>query len=423
MDYSGQQAEALDRIRRWHEDATEGGDQRLFRLFGYAGTGKTTLAKAMAEVGNKVQYCSLTGKAALVLRSKGCENARTIHGLIYRSQDKSRTERDKLKAQLAALEAQTEPAPAPEVMRKLQAEIAEANRLLQQPSFQLNEQAFCRRWDDDEQSFVHVDPPDLLCVDECSMVDRRVGGDLMSFNIPILVLGDPAQLPPVAGGGFFTGTKDSPVRPDALLTQIHRQAADNPILHIATKCRESGMPPLGQYGTSRIVEKTALGSDEWLAADIILTGKNDTRNAINRRIRQLKGFTGFLPEPGEQLVCLRNNHEKALLNGSMWEVEESEDIPNDRFFRLKLRSLDDAEAEPVETLSHKKPFLGQSFEDSFERRDADEFNFGYAITTHKAQGSEWPNVIYVDEWNRPDKKQHQYTGVTRASETITVVKW
>jgi exodeoxyribonuclease-5 len=75
----------------------------------------------------------------------------------------------------------------------------------------LNEHAFDRYWDESAQQYVILEKPDLLCIDECSMVDKRVGQDLMSFNIPILVLGDPAQLPPVSGGGFFTGTKDYPV--------------------------------------------------------------------------------------------------------------------------------------------------------------------------------------------------------------------
>jgi exodeoxyribonuclease-5 len=421
MEFNDQQQAALDAIRQWHGDAKDGAEQPVFRLFGYAGTGKTTLAKAMQEFAGKVQYASLTGKAALVLRNKGCSNASTIHSLIYRSQDKSRTDRDHLKHQLEQLMA-AEPRDEAAI-KKLEREIEQKNKDLLQPTFMLNEHAFDRYWDEAEQQYVALDKPDLLCIDECSMVDKRVGQDLMSFNIPILVLGDPAQLPPVSGGGFFTGTKDAPVSPDALLTEIHRQAADNPVLQIATKCRLYGMPSVGDFGSSRIVERTALTPEEWLAADQILTGRNDTRHAINRRIRELHGYKGFLPNEGERLICLRNNHDKGLLNGSMWTPLEVRDMVDDRFFVLTLQSLDDPDAEVVHTLGHKKPFLGQPFEDHYERRDADEFDFGYAITTHKAQGSEWPNVIYVDEWPGSDKKRHQYTGVTRASETVTVVKW
>jgi exodeoxyribonuclease-5 len=161
---------------------------------------------------------------------------------------------------------------------------------------------------------------------------------------------------------------------------------------------------VGDFGSSRIVERTVLQPEEWLAADQILTGRNDTRHAINRRIRELRGYTGFLPNEGERLICLRNNHDKGLLNGSMWTPLEVRDMVDDRFFVLTLQSLDDPDAEIVHTLGHKKPFLGQAFEDHYERRDADEFDFGYAITTHKAQGSEWPNVIYCDEWPGSETK-------------------
>jgi exodeoxyribonuclease-5 len=422
VEFNRQQERALHEIREWHGKAEDGEDSQVFRLFGFAGTGKTTIAKEVCSFAGKVQFAALTGKAALVLRSKGCEGARTIHSMIYRSQDKSRNDRDALKHHLETMLSR-DPPPTDEEVRALEREIEQKNKDLMQPTFLRNEFSFSRAWDDDEQQFVTLVPPNLIVVDECSMVDRRVGQDLEQFGIPILVLGDPAQLPPVAGGGYWTGTKENPIEPDALLTEIHRQAADNPVLQIATACRTSGMPGLGTYGTSRIVGRSGLTPEEWLAADQILTGRNDTRQAINRRIRALKGFDGFLPQQGERLVCLRNNHDKGLLNGSMWEVVGCEDMPEDRFFTIELKSMDDSERENVFTLGHKKPFLGQAFEDHYERRDADEFDFGYAITTHKAQGSEWPNVIYVDEWPRGDKKQHQYTGVTRASESITVVKW
>ncbi len=81
MQFSPQQDEALKAVSRWLKD----GRKPLFRLFGYAGTGKTTLARHFAEdVGGEVQFAAFTGKAAQVLRSKGAANARTIHSLIYR---------------------------------------------------------------------------------------------------------------------------------------------------------------------------------------------------------------------------------------------------------------------------------------------------------------------------------------------------
>lgn len=419
MQFSPQQAAALEKIRDWHSKALVGEAPQVFRLFGYAGTGKTTIAKEMQSLG-KVQYAAFTGKAALVLRNKGCSNASTIHSLIYRSMDKSTAERDALKAQLAEL---VKDPSKKEEADDLQYKIEQMNRELQSPNWARNEHAFDRVWDEEMEQYVYISPPKLIVIDECSMVDKRIGQDLEAYNIPILVLGDPAQLPPVNSAGYFTGSKDYPVQEDVLLTEIHRQALDNPILQIATAIRERQMPPVGQYGTSRIVNKMDLPREDWLAADQILAWKNQTRKAINNRIRQLKGFDGLLPCVNERVICLRNNQELGLFNGSMWEVAEVEDLPETNFFKLTVRSLDNEDLAPVSTRVHKKPFLGLEFEDQYERRDADEFDFGHCITTHKAQGSEWSDVIYIDECSGSDKRRHQYTGVTRARDRITVVKW
>jgi exodeoxyribonuclease-5 len=435
IEFSEQQRGALDDIKNWLRD----GGRQVYRLFGYAGTGKTTIAKSLKEYAPNIQYGALTGKAALVLRSKGCEGARTIHSMIYRSMDKSKRERDQLQRELDALNGLTPEEVASEDIQKigdLSEQIRRMNRDLQQPTFQLNEQAFERVWvepsydEERDQEFPGyfrlIDPPDLIVIDECSMVDERVGHDLESFGIPILVLGDPAQLPPVGGGGYFTGNEKRPVKPDYLLTEIHRQAADNPVLQIATAIRNGAMPEPGAYGDSRIVsDKFSLKQEDWLAADQVLCGRNATRHALNARLRELRGFSGFLPGVGERLVCLRNNHEKGLLNGSMWEVTEIQDITDGPYFSVSLKSLDDDAAEPVTTVGHKKPFMGEEFADAWERRTADEFDFGHCITTHKAQGSEWSYVIYVDEWPRwgDERRRHQYTGVTRASKRVDVVKW
>jgi exodeoxyribonuclease-5 len=425
MEYTPQQEKALEEIRRWLPRAAAGDAPLVYRLFGYAGTGKTTIAKAARGMAPRVQYVSLTGKAALVLRGKGCDGAKTIHSTIYRAMDKSQTERDRMAARVQQLIAANAPE---EDIKRAQFELDEMNKDLNRPMFSFNEHAFDREWVEDEYHpqggyMQNIEPPSLLVVDECSMIDRRIGQDLERFRIPLLVLGDPAQLPPVSGGGYWTGTKDNPVRPDTLLSEIHRQAADNPIVTIATAIRTRGMPPDGEYGESRIGSRTMLSQEEWLEADQILSGRNVTRTSINNRIRQLQGFEGFLPQPEERLVCLRNNHDKGLLNGSMWEVVHAEDCPKEDFFSLEVQSLDDEDRPPVVTLCHKKPFMGMAFEDIFERRSADEFDFGYCITTHKAQGSEWPNVVYVDEWPGSDRKKHQYTGVTRAAQRISVVKW
>lgn len=411
IEWSPQQRDALDRVEQWLADRSA----PVFRLFGYAGTGKSTLAMALQGMVNDVRYATFTGKAAVILRNKGCAAAQTIHSMIYRSADKGRTEFDHLNHVLE--EKRKANAPQAEI-DTLVREISKLRKDLQNPIWMLNEHAFDREWDELAEEYVHVEPPGLIVIDEVSMVDKRLGQDLESFGIPILVLGDPAQLPPVAGQGYFT--QDDP---DVLLTEIHRQAEGNPIIQMATTIRRGDRLDLGSYGESRVCERTDLVADDWMRADQILVGSNASRRRINARCRQLLGFEGILPREGEKLVCLRNNHQKGLLNGSLWRVEAAEERAEANAFVLTVSSIDDPTTESVTTTAHKKPFMGVEFDDPFERRDADEFDFGYALTVHKAQGSQWPSVVLLDEWSRGDtRRQWQYTGVTRAAERVTVVR-
>jgi exodeoxyribonuclease-5 len=176
--FTPHQDSALTAAARWFKDA--GGKASIFRLFGYAGTGKTTLARHIAAgIDGKVLFAAFTGKAACGMRSKGCRGASTIHRLIYKPQEKNE----------------------------------------ENPTFEL--------WSKAPASHAK-----LIIIDECSMVDAELARDLMSFEVPLLVLGDPAQLPPIQGGGFFTDAK-----PDAMLTEVHRQARDNPIVRLSMDIR------------------------------------------------------------------------------------------------------------------------------------------------------------------------------------------
>ncbi len=105
-----------------------------------------------------------------------------------------------------------------------------------------------------------------------------------------------------------------------MLTEIHRQARENPIIELAETVRQGGRPDYGRYGESRVIHRDDIDSEHVLAADQVLVGRNRTRQNFNRRIRTLKGFDGPLPASGDKLVCLRNSSEKGLLNGGLWRV-------------------------------------------------------------------------------------------------------
>src|SRR5260221_13285443 len=237
--FTPHQETALKAVADWLKAKPgKNGTPPIFRLFGYAGTGKTTLARHIADgVDGEVKFAAFTGKAALVMRNKGCDNASTIHSLIYRARESG----------------------------------------VEQPSFEL--------WDDAPASKAK-----LIVIDECSMVDAELGRDLMSFNCPLLVLGAPAQLPPIQGGGFFTDSE-----PDAMLTQVHRQAQDDPIVRLSMAIRAGHPLQQGRYGATEVVRRDALDPARVLGADQILVGRNATRRAYNARLRESGGIPEHFP--------------------------------------------------------------------------------------------------------------------------------
>ncbi len=360
--WSSEQQGALDKVGRW----LRSGEPQVFRLFGYAGVGKTTLARHVAEgAARDTAFAAFTGKAALVMRSKGCVGATTIHALIYRASD-------------------TEDG---------------------SPTFKLN----------------HDGPASkagLIVIDECSMVDADLGRDLLSFGKPILVLGDPAQLPPVKGGGYFTNAE-----PDVMLTQIHRQAENDPIIRLSEIVRGGGKLEYGEYGESRIIRRSDVDAAAVLAADQVLVGTNKTRRLYNARIRDLKGIKEPLPVAGDRLVCLRNDRVKGLINGGLWRVETLHAMRKD-FVRMTV-SPEDEGGRNARVSVLKQFFLGGEADLPYPlRRESDEFDFGYALTVHKAQGSQWDNVMLFDESYAFGEHRDRwlYTGLTRAAKKLTIVR-
>ncbi len=192
----------------------------------------------------------------------------------------------------------------------------------------------------------------LVIIDECSMVDQELGRDLLSFGKPVLVLGDPAQLPPVKGGGFFT---EGP--PDVMLTEVHRQAADNPIIKMSMLVREGRKLSLGPYGESLVVERRDIDSGTVTAADQLLVGLNRTRHAYNKRMRELFGHADVFPQVGDKLVCLKNNRTKGLLNGGIWLVKT---IAPTRKKKLALNIVpeDDLARKPCASACCRNSFKG-----------------------------------------------------------------
>src|SRR5579864_4254830 len=363
MDWSREQQTALDRVGRW----LRAGEPQVFRLFGFAGVGKTTLARHIAQgASGEAAFAAFTGKAALVMRGKGCPGATTIHALIYRA-----TEDDE-----------------------------------GAPKFTLNHDGPASR-------------AGLIVIDECSMVDADLGRDLMSFGKPILVLGDPAQLPPVQGGGFFTEAE-----PDAMLTEVHRQARNDPIVRLSMQIREGRALEKGQYGETQVVGRDALDPDRVMRADQVLVGRNATRRAYNKRMRERQDITDPLPVAGDKLVCLRNNRKKALFNGGLWRVKQRAQPKSTRIVTMRRTPDEDVRSKPVK-VPVRTDCCARGIEDIpwEQRKPYDEFDYGYVLTVHKSQGSQWDDVVLFDESFafQDSRARWLYTGITRAAKRLSVV--
>lgn len=430
MAWSPQQDSALLAIRRWLEakEWASNPSRQIFRLFGYAGTGKTSLARQIAEDHNgPVAFAAFTGKAASVLREKGCADATTIHRLIYQPVDRSREGVRAAESDVQGAEARIQAAReagdaeqeriASEVLERARRRLIDERKSADRPDFARRQESL-------------IDLVDLVIVDECSMVDGKMGNDLLSFGRPVLVLGDPAQLPPIGGGGFFTEN----VQPDVMLTEVHRQAQDSPVLRMATDVREGRTLALGDYGMgSSVIPVSETRRDPSIVtrADQLICGKNATRARSNARMRELHGRNGSaMPLDGDKLICLQNNHNLGLLNGELHrQCGDAEVLGDSQTIDLSLLpwEVDPAseDAVPMQVTAHIAPFIGKDLAElGGSRRWNNLFDYGYAITCHKAQGSQWDRLVVIDESFvfRADSRRWLYTAIARAAESVVVVR-
>lgn len=397
VNLTSEQSKAIAKAKKWFDNCVPL-EASVFRVFGYAGTGKTTIAKEFAKmVAGRVLFACYTGKAAHVLRSKGCDSAGTIHSLIYLPKSKSAQRLRDLQKEYVE---QADKDASQRILDTLQREITSEQDNLKRPMFSVNAQSA-------------LNDAALLIVDEVSMVNKLMGEDLESFGIPILVLGDPAQLPPVKGGGYFTNAK-----PDVMLEEIHRQAADSRVLRIATQVREGKGLNDDQY-----IPKGILTIEDLAKFDQILVGTNKSRRVINTKMREHLGREGKYPVPGDRLICTRNDGETGLLNGSQWIVMDMIYDPDIDILSLEIGSVDE-ESTVLRIDAHPHPFRGEEIP-YWSMRDAQCFEYAYAMTVHKSQGSQFDTVCVIDEsrcFPAHQRRAWLYTGITRASKEVTIIR-
>ncbi|MFD1736117.1 ATP-dependent RecD-like DNA helicase [Bacillus salitolerans] len=293
-------------------------------------------------------------------------------------------------------------------------------------------------YDLDEDGFKLKDPKalkylKLIVVDEASMVSKDILRHLLSFeNIKILFIGDNGQLPPV---GEPTGLLDNP---DFQLTQIHRQAEGNPIIHLSFLARERKRIEPGKYGKHALVlPKKELPTSKMLdiaqRAEQVLCGYNRTRNQYNQDIRYRLGYKSELPEVGEKMICLKNDWSKqaagvSLVNGLTGYVKnivkdagKNEKVTRDCFMLEIQPDFSENEFDCFnDLLVIKEQFKGK--EVKLEKEEYGLYNvidLAHCLTVHKSQGSSWDKVLVLNEvLNSQEHHKWLYTAITRARTSL-----
>lgn len=402
IELTPEQEKALDAVQGWFLDGRV--RHQPFRLFGPAGTGKTTLARsvetALGIAGGAV-FGAYTGKAAHVLRKKGVP-ASTIHSAIYEPRDnyEARAEHRALMSELAGIGTVDIDNPQGARKEELEQKIAELEKVIRRPGFEFNRHS---EWAE----------ADLIVLDEVSMVNTAMAVDIERLDVPVLVLGDPAQLPPIEGGGYYTRAT-----PDVLLTTVHRQALESPVYALATQIREG-------RGWDTVPVSLADAMDH----EQIICWKNSTRWSLIQKIREKLDRPAGVPVVGDRVMCLVNNRGAGLLNGQQFEVLA---VERDRILEVWRLHVRDDEGMEREVLAYEEGFQGLEQEKAGKdtlrafRGKVGLFTFANVITCHKAQGSEWGSVYVVDQTHQmwksteAEKRAWAYTACSRASERVTV---
>lgn len=373
-------------------------NERYTVIGGYAGTGKSTLVRFIIEaIGveeNKVAYATFTGKAAEVLRKKGNRNAMTLHRLLYDSIPK------------------------------------QGGGFMRIPKKQL------------EYS--------IIVVDEVSMVPKSMIDMLLAHRVYILFLGDPFQLPQIDKNE----THDLLDKPHIFLDEVMRQAAESEIIQLTMKIRNGEQIDFMNGKEVIIAPKASLVTGHLTWADQIICATNASRISLNNQMREILGYSG-LPQDGERMICLRNYWEDFSEDGSSSLVNGMTGIIKNPFESFRMAPM------YVKMKNHKMDIIQGEFisddrktfnsvemdkgmittgEFSLDWRETyalgrlknkigdivpREFTFGYAITCHKSQGSEWDKVLVIEERFPFDKKEHArwlYTACTRAAEKLVLVR-
>jgi len=384
---SSDQKFVLESLLSWVRNPKNG----FITVGGYAGTGKTTITAILRTLLKKqspnlsVAFACFTGKATQVLKGKLVEQRSIFKG----------------------------------------DSIGTLHSLMYKPKVDKNGQIV--GW-----KKVSAIDADLIIIDEASMITQDMWRDICSYGVPIIAIGDHGQLPPV---GDNYSLMDNP---QLRLETIHRHAQDNPILQVAILARTTGKIPFQDFSaTVRKVARNSLEAEEIIDKifnsfndnTLILCGRNATRVKLNQQIRSRLDFTSDEPVIGEQVICLKNNYKnlaRPIYNGMIGKLIRL--TPSDKHWYEAEILFHDEEVPYHGKISkyqfHKEKYLSE-VKGIHYSEIGDRFDFGYALTVHKSQGSQADRVLLFEEpssyWEDELWSRWLYTAVTRAVKELYII--
>ena len=361
----------------------------LLSLSGAAGTGKTTLIKVLADNLLGAEVCTPTNKAAQVLNSKGIL-ATTFYKKFY------------------VLEETVDGKPRFISCKKFQ---AENNGGLP----------------DGKMSHTPI-----LIIDEASMVTSRMIHEMQRMCDTLILVGDHNQLPPVGDRDHPQGIFGS-LKHTAELTEVMRQAEGSLILTLADALRRDDAS-VGKM--LRHFEPEGSFQDLVREGAQMIAFTNKERQRINHVCRRVLGFDQPVPMPGDRMV-VTNNFSEDFINGTVFTVDHFDWDGKNALAEIRIGGWT--------TTMNMVPFIKDQIgsqrlvlEENFDPKDDDELRleatFAYCLTAHKAQGSEWQDVVVFDQRSlirkvaendprgalSPDEfaRRWTYTAITRARKNL-----
>ncbi|MCK9198102.1 MAG: AAA family ATPase [Bacilli bacterium] len=387
--FNDQQEYTINEAIKFYRHSSE----QVFQYAGFPGTGKSLvlseIERRLRIPRHRIATMAYTGAAAIVLRMKGIMNASTIHSWLYRVVED------------ISLDKNGNP---------------QVNDYFNRPKFALKFEP------------KPLDNIDLIAIDEGGMVPYNMKAEIESRGIKIIVTGDLGQLPPIADKPAYL--YDGKVY---VLDEIMRQEMNSGKVYIADRIRR-GLPiHKGFYGDVYIIDQDELTDEMVLYSDVVLSGKNSTREYVNNHIRELLGYNSDLPSFGERLICRKNNWNLeidgiSMANGLRGAVLN---YPNIHGFDGKTYTIDfkpDYMSSFFPQLSCDYKYLkapyGNKDAIKYDRFSTGEkMEYGYGLTVHLSQGSQFNNVVYIEEYLSKDiQAKLDNTAVTRAINNLIYVK-